>query len=830
MKSIAFIAGMLMLIAGISMPGKAKADHCAGGEIAYQWLSDSTYRFYFKFYRDCTGIAEDGAVTLCYRNTCDNKGAFILLTKLSVLPDGTPNGSLLNTGCFNGPTKCTDPSSTIPGFREWWYTGVLTLPSRCDHWLFTVVNNYRNSSENLVNTINPIPFLSLQATLNNQDAQGNSSPVFSVKPIPYTCINNGFTFNNGVIDPDGDKLEYELVQPEIGSGCPFVSLPATFKVGAPPYNLTNNPFQTNNSFGLNTVNGQMTFTPTLLGPQTIAIKVKEFRKGVLIGTVIRDLQIQVLGCNPAQSNATIDQGSLVNCGYINNTVEACINVPFTFCYYIKATPAGSKMVVRDNHFYAFTGSSSSYTNQAHDSVRGCFTWTPGTFDTGLRLLTLIVKDSTCFAPGIAISQSYTLPIHINTSSPPPSVISPVSYCINDAAVPLTVNGVNPTWYTSATGGVGSPTAPTPGTAVVGGTYYYVSQRPNGCESPRMPILVTVDEKMKAKVFATKDSICQYEAVEIRNIATNPPVAIYMWDVDTGTIINGAATPVINAAWSSPGKKRILLRASNGGCHTYDSAFIYVKPAPIASFELPLNICLGDTLNIVPRKEDGYYHWKADGIVITDTIYRNPLKLSWNTTGIKHIQLSIDGKNGCKSKVFDTTVTIHDYPKGGITDNAYKTCAGDTISIYASQGMDLSYEWSPQVFFLRNNTFNALAKAEKSGYVFVKIANRWGCTINDTTYLAAENCCNVTLPDAFTPNGDGRNDFFKVITTGSHQLLSFVIQNRWGQTIFKTTNLTEGWDGTYKNVKQDAGTYFYILQYKCDGRDRMEKIGNFTLIR
>lgn len=278
MKSVAFIAGMLMLFAGISMPGKAKADHCAGGEIAYQWLSDSTYRFYFKFYRDCTGIAEDGAVTLCYRNSCDNKGAFILLTKLSVLPDGTPNGSLLNTGCFNGPTKCTDPSSTIPGFREWWYTGVLTLSSRCYHWLFTVVNNYRNSSENLVNTINPIPFLSLQATLNNQDAQGNSSPVFSVKPIPYTCINNGFTFNNGVIDPDGDKLEYELVQPEIGSGCPFVSLPATFKVGAPPYNLTNNPFQTNNSFGLNTVNGQITFTPTLLGPQTIAIKVKEFVK------------------------------------------------------------------------------------------------------------------------------------------------------------------------------------------------------------------------------------------------------------------------------------------------------------------------------------------------------------------------------------------------------------------------------------------------------------------------------------------------------------------------------------------------------------------------
>src|SRR5690606_41951141 len=66
---------------------EAKASHCAGGEITYTWISDSTYQFKFTFYRDCSGLAEPSTVTLCYYATC---GGPVYQTILNKAP--SPNG------------------------------------------------------------------------------------------------------------------------------------------------------------------------------------------------------------------------------------------------------------------------------------------------------------------------------------------------------------------------------------------------------------------------------------------------------------------------------------------------------------------------------------------------------------------------------------------------------------------------------------------------------------------------------------------------------------------------------------------------------------------
>lgn len=82
-------------------------------------------------------------------------------------------------------------------------------------------------------------------------------------------------------------------------------------------------------------------------------------------------------------------------------------------------------------------------------------------------------------------------IIVNVSAVPvaPSVISPVTYCQNSTASVLTAAGTNLLWYTAATGGTGSATAPTPSTATAGTTIFYVSQTTNNCESPRSSITV-----------------------------------------------------------------------------------------------------------------------------------------------------------------------------------------------------------------------------------------------------------------------------------------------------------------------------------------------------
>ncbi len=126
------------------------------------------------------------------------------------------------------------------------------------------------------------------------------------------------------------------------------------------------------------------------------------------------------------------------------------------------------------------------------------------------------------------SQSITLQpgeYHIYVSIPPcttaaPTAASPVNYCQNAVASPLQATGVNLLWYTTATGGTGSPTAPTPSTATIGSTTYYVSQT-IGCESPRLPIVVNVTANTPPPTVTSPVNYCQNAAaVQLTATGTN----------------------------------------------------------------------------------------------------------------------------------------------------------------------------------------------------------------------------------------------------------------------------------------------------------------------
>src|ERR1044071_4828189 len=132
--------------------------------------------------------------------------------------------------------------------------------------------------------------------LNNEAAQGNTSAYFSVKPVPYVSINKPYKFNNGALDIDGDSLVFEILMPRDfrQPGCTTVPANCVFQATYPPLNLSSNPFQTNNSLNLNPYTAELSFTPAEQGPQTVTIQAREYRAGVLIGTVMRDIQVQVL--------------------------------------------------------------------------------------------------------------------------------------------------------------------------------------------------------------------------------------------------------------------------------------------------------------------------------------------------------------------------------------------------------------------------------------------------------------------------------------------------------------------------------------------------------
>ncbi len=105
-----------------------------------------------------------------------------------------------------------------------------------------------------------------------------------------------------------------------------------------------------------------------------------------------------------------------------------------------------------------------------------------------------------------------------------------------------------------------------------------------------------------------------------------------------------------------------------------------------------------------------------------------------------------------------------------------------------------------------------------------------CAYTDSVKVSVNYHTNILIPSGFTPNGDGRNDEFKIVNPLVQRLMEFRVFNRWGQEVFSTTDITKGWDGKWKGVTQDIGTYEYIIRVGyADQTTEMYK-GSVQLIR
>jgi gliding motility-associated-like protein len=106
----------------------------------------------------------------------------------------------------------------------------------------------------------------------------------------------------------------------------------------------------------------------------------------------------------------------------------------------------------------------------------------------------------------------------------------------------------------------------------------------------------------------------------------------------------------------------------------------------------------------------------------------------------------------------------------------------------------------------------------------------GCQSKDTVNLKVFKGSAVYVPTGFTPNGDRKNDFLRGLYIGIKKVDHFRVYNRWGQLIFSTNSLIEGWDGTINGVKQPSGTYAWMLRAEDLAGKIYELKGVCTLIR
>lgn len=115
--------------------------------------------------------------------------------------------------------------------------------------------------------------------------------------------------------------------------------------------------------------------------------------------------------------------------------------------------------------------------------------------------------------------------------------------------------------------------------------------------------------------------------------------------------------------------------------------------------------------------------------------------------------------------------------------------------------------------------------------FVFISEKIMAQNKDSIEPISSCVSEIFLPNAFTGNGDSVNDIFIPRLAGEPQNYLFKIFNRWGEVIFETNKVTEGWNGSYKNKAVQMDVYVWIIEFTCkDDEQKYKFTGHVTLIR
>jgi gliding motility-associated-like protein len=197
-----------------------------------------------------------------------------------------------------------------------------------------------------------------------------------------------------------------------------------------------------------------------------------------------------------------------------------------------------------------------------------------------------------------------------------------------------------------------------------------------------------------------------------------------------------------------------------------------------------------------------------------------------------VNVNFENKYGCK-KTLETQLELIDLKVNIATDKETLIKGNNEIANISVTGCtDCAYAWSPTTGLNATNTASVRATPQDTT-IYKVVVSKKGCKEEKTIRINVDNVnCgepNIFVPNAFTPNNDGNNDILKVRGRWISKL-QFVVYNRWGQEMFTTTDLNNGWNGVFKGNEVAPDVYNYFLQVTCLDNKIFTKRGNTSLIK
>jgi gliding motility-associated-like protein len=159
--------------------------------------------------------------------------------------------------------------------------------------------------------------------------------------------------------------------------------------------------------------------------------------------------------------------------------------------------------------------------------------------------------------------------------------------------------------------------------------------------------------------------------------------------------------------------------------------------------------------------------------------------------------------------------------------------GQSVTLTASANTTIkSYLWTPALYLSCSDCADPTAAPTEDIVYKVHVTDAGGCSADDSVTILVHNDLQLYIPNSFTPNSDGTNDFFEIFgSKNAIRYVSIAIYDRWGEKVYQSNDIDFKWDGTYKGAVLAPGIYVYTLDISFVGQTNARtKKGSITLIR
>ncbi len=352
----------------------------------------------------------------------------------------------------------------------------------------------------------------------------------------------------------------------------------------------------------------------------------------------------------------------------------------------------------------------------------------------------------------------------------------------------------------------------------------------GCESDTLYQPINIYDR-PVNDFQVDDTVCLGSPVLLTDVSDAVFGNVNFWNWNFSDSASPATVQNPVHIFTVPGVQSITLTTSSLGSNacmqTPKTKQVYVTELPQIDFQFsdtcknaPVMFTSAETTTSLGIQN---WYWDfGDG-----TQYQGvPATHTYLTNGVYPVSLYAISLDGCKSNILNEPITI--YGTNAFAGKDTTVAANQPVQLNATGG--INYEWSPSFGLSATNIQNPIATIDNDMVYYLKASTPGGCESRDTLRLTVYQGPEIYTPNAFTPNGDGLNDFLSPFIVGFQQLDHFCIFNRYSQLVYSHQYGTRGWDGKFKGQLQPTGTFVWVAEGIDYTGKKVLKKGTVLLIR